>query len=174
MILQLNCDEPDNVFVAAFIGSPSMNLFEGTVSEDGNQFVVQLGEQRLGLDSKVLDARPALRAYIGQPVVVGIRPEDMEDAAVVTDHPEDQRIEVDVDVREALGAETLMHFGVAAPHVDSGDPDALDELGDEDESRCTARFSADSRARPGDRIQVNVTTEKMHFFDKISHLVIPS
>ncbi len=167
-------DEPDNVFVAAFIGSPSMNLFEGTVSEDGNQFVVQLGEQRLGLDSKVLDARPALRAYIGQPVVVGIRPEDMEDAAVVTDHPEDQRIEVDVDVREALGAETLMHFGVAAPHVDSGDPDALDELGDEDESRCTARFSADSRARPGDRIQVNVTTEKMHFFDKISHLVIPS
>ena len=167
-------DEPDNVFVAAFIGSPSMNLFEGTVSEDGDQFVVQLGEQRLGLDSKVLDARPALRAYIGQPVVVGIRPEDMEDAAVVTDHPEDQRIEVDVDVREALGAETLMHFGVAAPHVDSGDPDALDELGDEDESRCTARFSADSRARPGDRIQVNVTTEKMHFFDKISHLVIPS
>ena len=151
-----------------------MNLYEGTVAEDGDLLAVQLGDQRLALDPKVLNARPALRAHIGQPVVVGVRPEDMEDAAVVTDHPADQRIEVDVDVREALGAETLMHFGLAATPVDSGDPDALDELGDENESRCTGRFSADTRARPGDRIQVNVTTEKMHFFEKTSHLAIRS
>ena len=167
-------DEPDNVFVAAFIGSPSMNLYEGVVVEDGDRLAGELGDQRLALDPKVLDARPALRGHIGQPVVVGMRPEDMEDAAVVTDHPADQRIEVEVDVREALGAETLMHFGLAATPVDSGDPDALDELGDENESRCTARFSADTRARPGDRIQVNVTTEKMHFFDKTTHLAIRS
>lgn len=167
-------DEPDNVFVAAFIGSPSMNLYEGVVVGDGDRLAVELGDQRLALDPKVLDARPALGGYIGQPVVVGIRPEDMEDAAVVTDHPADQRIEVEVDVREALGAETLMHFGLAATSVDSGDPDALDELGDENESRCTARFNADTRARPGDRIKVNVTTEKMHFFDKTTHLAIRS
>ena len=167
-------DEPDNVFVAAFIGSPSMNLYEGKVIEDGNRFMVQLGDQRLALDPKMFDARPGLRAHMDQPLVVGIRPEDLEDAAVATDHPADQRIEVTVDVREALGAETLMHFGLTAPHVESGDPDALDELGDEDRSRCTARFSADSRARPGDRIQVNVTTEKMHFFDRSTHLAIRS
>ncbi len=167
-------EEPDNVFVAAFIGSPSMNLYEGTVSKDGNRFIVQLGDQRLALDPKVFNAHPGLRAHMGQPLVVGIRPEDLEDAAVATDHPADQRIEVTVDVREALGAETLMHFGLTAPHVESGDPDALDELGDEDQSRCTARFSADSRARPGDRIKVNVTTEKMHFFDRSTHLAIRS
>ena len=166
--------EPDNVFVAAFIGSPHMNLYEGMVVEEGDGLAVRLGAQRLALDASVLNRRPALRAQIGQPVVVGIRPEDMEDAAVVTDHPDDQRLEAEVDVREALGAETLMHFGLAVPSVNSGDPDALDELGAEDKSRCTARFSADTEARPGDRIRVNVTTEKMHFFDRSSHLAIRS
>jgi multiple sugar transport system ATP-binding protein len=167
-------DEPDNVFVAAFIGSPSMNLFEGVVLEDSERLIVEFGDQRLALDPKVLSARPALRSYIGKPVVVGMRPEDMEDAAVVPDHPADQRIEVEIDVREALGAETVMHFSLAANPVDSGDPDALDELGSENESRCTARFSPDSRARPGDHIQVNVATEKMHFFDIATHLAIRS
>jgi multiple sugar transport system ATP-binding protein len=166
--------EPDNVFVAAFIGSPHMNLYEGMVVEEGDELAVRLGAQRLALDASVLNRRPALRAQIGQPVVVGIRPEDMEDAAVVTDHPDDQRLEAEVDVREALGAETLMHFGLAVPSVNSGDPDALDELGAEDKSRCTARFSADTEARPGDQIRVNVTTEKMHFFDRSSHLAVRS
>ena len=166
--------EPDNVFVAAFIGSPHMNLYEGMVVEEGDGLAVRLGAQRLALDASVLNRRPALRAQIGQPVVVGIRPEDMEDAAVVTDHPDDQRLEAEVDVREALGAETLMHFGLAVPSVNSGDPDALDELGAENKSRCTARFSADTEARPGDRIRVNVTTEKMHFFDRSSHLAVRS
>ena len=166
--------EPDNVFVAAFIGSPHMNLYEGMVVEQGDGLVVCLGDQRLALDSRVLDHRPALRAHIDQPVVVGIRPEDMDDAAVVTDHPADQRLDAEVDVREALGAETLMHFGLAVPSVNSGDPDALDELGAENQSRCTARFSAETGARPGDRIRVNVTTEKMHFFDRSSHLAIRS
>ena len=166
--------EPDNVFVAAFIGSPHMNLYEGMVVEEGDGLAVRLGAQRLALDASVLNRRPALRAQIGQPVVVGIRPEDMEDAAVVTDHPDDQRLEAEVEVREALGAETLMHFGLAVPSVNSGDPDALDELGAEDTSRCTARFRADTEARPGDRIRVNVTTEKMHFFDRSSHLAVRS
>ena len=167
-------DSPDNVFVAAFIGSPSMNLYEATVTEAGGALSVQLGNQNLRLDESMLDRRPALRAYLGTPVVVGIRPEDMEDAAVAPDHPSDQRLEAAIDVREALGAETLMHFVVEAPPVDSGDPDALDELGEEDQSRSTARFSAATRARPGDRIQINVETSKMHFFDRASHLAIRS
>jgi multiple sugar transport system ATP-binding protein len=167
-------EEPDNVFVAAFIGSPSMNLFEGVVWEDGDQLAVDFGDQRLALDPKLLSTRPALRSYIGQPVVVGIRPEDMEDAAVVPPHPPNQRMSVKIDVREALGAETVMHFRLAAKPVDSGDPDALDELGSENESRCTARFSPDSRVRPGEHTQVNVATEKMHFFDIATHLAIRS
>ena len=98
----------------------------------------------------------------------------MEDGTVVADHPNDQQLDATIDIREALGAETLMHFALAATMVDSGDPDALDELSDEGESRCTARFSAATRARPGDRIRVNVATENLHFFDKSTHLAIRS
>ncbi len=167
-------EHPDNVFVAAFIGSPSMNLYEATVVEAGDGYTVEMGNHRLAIDASVMARRPALRSQIGKPLVVGIRPEDMEDGAVATGHPPDRQLEVTVDVREALGAETLMHFGLEATMVDSGDPDALDELGDEDESRCTARFLAASRARPGDRIKVNVATDNLHFFDRSTHLAVRS
>ena len=165
-------DQPDNLFVAAFIGSPSMNLYEALLQEAGTGLSVTLGDQTLAIDEAVLQRRPGLRSYIGAPIVAGIRPEDMEDGAVVPDHPGDRRLHVTIDLREALGAETLMYFGLTAAHVDSGDPDALDELGDEHESRCTARFSPASRARPGDLIRVNVDTDKMHFFDRETHLAI--
>jgi multiple sugar transport system ATP-binding protein len=165
---------PDNVFVAAFIGSPSMNLFEGVVSRDGSTgaYSVQLGSQSIAVPSEAIEARPALASYLDQPVVVGIRPEDLDDVAIFPDHPGDQRIHATIDVREALGAETLVHFGVDAPHVDSGDPDALDELGDESSSRCTGRFSPLTKANVGETIQITVNASKFHFFDKTSHLAI--
>ena len=165
---------PDNVFVAAFIGSPSMNLFEGVVSRDGSTgaYSVQLGSQSIAVPTEAIEARPALASYLDQPVVVGIRPEDLDDAAIFPDHPGDQRIHATIDVREALGAETLVHFGVDAPHVDSGDPDALDELGDESSSRCTGRFSPLTEANVGETIQITVNASKFHYFDKTSHLAI--
>ena len=165
---------PDNVFVAAFIGSPSMNLYEGVLSQDGSSgaYSVQMGSQTVAVPAEAVESRPALAGHLGQPLVVGIRPEDLEDAAVQPDHPADQRISATIDVREALGAETLMHFGIDATHVDSGDPDALDELGDESISRCTGRFSPLSEARVGDTIQINVNAAKFHFFDKSTHLAI--
>ena len=122
--------------------------------------------------NKAIAARPALAGYLGESVVVGIRPEHLDDAAVYPDHPADQRLRATIDVREALGAETLMHFGVDAPHVDSGDPDALDELGDESSSRCTGRFSPLTNAQVGDAIEITVNAAKFHFFDKSSHLAI--
>ena len=165
-------DSPDNVFVAAFIGSPSMNLYEATVVGRGAGLAVEMGAHTLALDDSVIGERPALRDYVDVPLVVGIRPEDMEDAAVSRDHPSDRQLDATVDLREALGAETLMHFALEATMVDSGDPDALDELGEEGESRCTARFSAATRARPGDRIKVSVATENLHFFDRATHLAV--
>ncbi|MEM9522282.1 MAG: sn-glycerol-3-phosphate ABC transporter ATP-binding protein UgpC [Actinomycetota bacterium] len=165
-------ESPDNVFVAAFIGSPSMNLYEGELRPSGDAYEVQLGSQTVAVPASVVDARPALRGYMDQPIVVGIRPEDLDDAAVFPDRPADQRLSATIDVREALGAETLMHFGIDAPHVDSGDPDALDELGDESRSRCTGRFSPLTQAKVGDTIDVTVNAEKFHFFDKTSHLAI--
>ncbi|MCQ3806748.1 MAG: sn-glycerol-3-phosphate ABC transporter ATP-binding protein UgpC [Acidimicrobiaceae bacterium] len=166
---------PDNVFVAAFIGSPSMNLYEARLSaaDDGGH-LLQLGDHRLAVSPSLMNNRPALARYVDQPLVVGIRPEDLEDAAVAPDHPADQRISAKIEVREALGAETLMHFSIAAPTVDSGDPDALDELGEEDTGRCTARFSAATRARVGDQIEINVDTDHLHFFDPATHEAIRS
>jgi len=167
-------DRPDNVFVAAFIGSPSMNLYDATILESGQGHAVEIGAHTLAMDDSVMSKRPALRGHVGTPVVVGIRPEDMEDGSVATGHPPDQQLHVTIDIREALGAETLMHFALEATMVDSGDPDALDELGDDQESRCTARFSAATRARPGDQLKVNVTTSSLHFFDKTTYRAIQS
>ena len=165
-------DAPDNVFVAAFIGSPSMNLYEAAIVERGDGLAVEMGAHTLALDDSATGRRPALRDYVDTPVVVGIRPEDMEDGALSGDHPADQQLDAAIDIREALGAETLMHFSLEATMVDSGDPDALYELGEKGESRCTARFSAATRARPGDRIKVSVATENLHFFDRSTHLAI--
>jgi len=165
-------DNPDNVFVAAFIGSPSMNLYEAVLSQAGDDFRLALGDQTLAVPRSVVAERPSLNDYLDAPVVVGFRPEHLEDAAVANDHPSDQRLSATIELREALGAETLMHFNVAAPTVDSGDPDALDDLGDEDVGRCTGRFSSSTRARVGDQIEINVETEHLHFFDPKTHLVI--
>jgi len=165
-------DDPDSVFVAAFIGSPTMNLYEATLTAAGEDYSLQLGDQEVAVPRSVVEARPALTGYLGEPVVVGFRPEDLEDAAVATDHPINQRIDATVEGREALGAETLIHFSIAAPSVESGDPDALDELGEVASRRCTARFSPASRARVGDHIQINVTAENLYFFDSKTHLAI--
>ncbi len=163
---------PVNVFVAAFIGSPSMNLMEGTLERNGDQHRVVLGDQSLDVPRSLIDDRAGLADRVDRTLVVGIRPEDLEDAALRTDHPEGQRLRASIDVREALGAETLMHFALNTPTVDSGDPDALDELGDQSVSRCTGRFSPRSRARVGDNIEIAVDVENLHFFDPSTHLAI--
>ena len=163
---------PANVFVAAFIGSPSMNLYEGKIETAGDGYQVRLGEQTIRVPDHVVTGRDSLAGRIGEPLVVGVRPEDLEDAAVEPEHPDDQRLEATIDVREALGAETLLHFGIAAPHVDSGDPDALEELGDDSISRCTARCSPRSTSQVGETIKINVDAGRLHFFDRTSHEVL--
>ncbi len=160
---------PANVFVAAFIGSPSMNLYEGSIESNGDGYQVSLGDQTIRVPDQVVTGRDSLAGRIGEPLVVGVRPEDLEDAAVDPSHPDDQRLTATIDVREALGAETLLHFGIAATHVDSGDPDALEELGDDSISRCTARCSPRSTAQVGETIKINVDAERLHFFDRTSH-----
>src|SRR4051794_37846790 len=75
-------EHPRNLFVAGFIGSPAMNLLEATLQRDGDGIVVELAGMRLPVGRDVLAARPELERYVGRTVVVGIRPEDMEDAAL--------------------------------------------------------------------------------------------
>ena len=100
-------------------------------------------------------------SFDGKKVVVGIRPEDYEDAEFDKDgHP---TISAKVTLLEALGSEIMVHFGIDAPTVDSGDPDAVDEAGGG--ANAVGRFNPRSRVKPGDTATIAVTTENLHFFD---------
>ena len=165
-------DRPDNVFVAAFIGSPSMNLYEASLRIEGDNATVGIGSQAVTLDPSVLGERPALRAYADKPVILGIRPEDFEDAEMMADIPVDRRITAKVSLIEALGSELMVHFGVDAAKIDSGDPDAIEEASHDGTSTAVGRFSPRSRVRMGDTIEIAVSTERFHFFDPDTRLAI--
>ena len=102
-------EHPDNLFVAGFIGAPSMNLRMARLTSSTDGWRLQLGSQVLELPERVLDARPALRAYDGADVVVGIRPEAFEDASVAGENGR-PRLSAEVSLSEALGSDLLLHF----------------------------------------------------------------
>jgi multiple sugar transport system ATP-binding protein len=167
---------PINLFVAGFIGSPAMNLVEATVARDGERLFVELGGNRLAVDEQAVQERPALHAYSGRRVILGIRPENLEDAQIGRGVPADRRFATTVDLREDMGSEVLVHFTVAAPPVLTEDTKELAAALGEDvaeleagaRSRTTtlvARFDANTGAREGDRVQVAVDTRRLHFFD---------
>jgi multiple sugar transport system ATP-binding protein len=167
-------DRPANVFVGGFIGSPAMNLLEGTLERVGNGSVaVALDGQRLTLDPELLARRPALAAYEGRPVVVGIRPEDVDDAALQPDVPADRRLRGDVTLLESLGAEIVAHLRVRARPALSEDAkelaaDAGRSLGGDggsEEARLVARFGPRSKAAAGSSVELAVDTRSLHFFD---------
>src|SRR6187455_2435714 len=90
-------DRPVNLFVGGFIGSPAMNLFEAKVEASNGTLHASVGDERIAISSEALDKRPALRAFEGKLVVLGIRPEDLEDAAIETDAPPDHRLKGKVE-----------------------------------------------------------------------------
>jgi len=157
-------DRPDNVFVAAFIGSPSMNLFEGTLSISGDGASVALGSQALDVPASLLVGRPGLRRYDQQSVIFGIRPEHVTDAAATPAHPAGQRVKSRAVLVEELGADVLVHFALDATAVDSGDPDTVEDLGD-NETIAVGRFAPGTRAREDESIEVAVDCAHLRFFD---------
>jgi multiple sugar transport system ATP-binding protein len=177
-------DHPANLFVAGFIGSPAMNMVEAELSgQDGAMFVNFAGF-RLRLDDKVLTARPALKKFDGKEVVLGIRPEDMEDASMAGDAPEDRRISAKVDLREALGSQVLVHFTVSAPLVLTEDTkelasdvgtealESLEEKAKEEKSTFVAQLDPRTGIKEGEQAQLVVDTGRLHFFDPESGLGI--
>ncbi len=169
-------NEPDNIFVAAFIGSPSMNIMEGVLIRTDDGLRLALGSQTLAVPDEVLQQRPALEGYLGRNVAVGVRPKDFEDASVLTDHPSDQRLRASILHTEALGFEIIVYFDMDARPVIS--QEAL-ELSEEETSaaessatRVHARFSPTTAVRAGDTIEVAVTVTNAHFFDLETGLAI--
>jgi multiple sugar transport system ATP-binding protein len=171
-------DYPANVFVAGFIGSPSMNLMKARLEEVDNGLAVRLGDQLLVLSPSVVAEKQALAGYAGKPIVVGLRPEDIEDAALAPDSPPDRRIHTTVSLVEALGAEIIVHFPLSAEPFEIMDQEfegedavatATDETGN---YIYVARISPRSRARIGEAIELAVDAARFHFFDPESGLAI--
>jgi multiple sugar transport system ATP-binding protein len=171
-------DRPVNLFVGGFIGSPAMNMVEATLEQSNGTLLADAGDQKIGLGEETLQARPALKSYTGRPVILGIRPEDLEDAALEPDTPDDRRLHGEVVLREALGSEIMVHFKVAAKPAltddvrelaqDVGDERAVSEMDDGDQgnqSTFVGRFGARSRVREGETAEVAVDTRALHFFD---------
>jgi multiple sugar transport system ATP-binding protein len=169
---QMLYDEPVNLFVAAFMGSPAMNFSEAELERgsDGSVSAVIAG-LRLRVGDDLLAARPAVGAHAGSRVIVGIRPEDLEDAGLSGDGvPGDRRLPVTVELREAMGSETHLHCDLPGwsppPSVLSvrSEP-AEGSTRDGKRADLVARVSARSRAREGDRLELAVETSALHFFD---------
>jgi multiple sugar transport system ATP-binding protein len=163
-------DHPVNLFVAGFIGSPAMNLMQARLERADGGLTVVLGDQRLSVPEEVLAERPGLGDRVGGEVVVGIRPEDMDDADLT--EATTNVLTAEAELVEAMGSDVMVHFRVPAPHVDAGDPDIAD-LGTPavghgaagEGSVVIARFQPRTHARVGERVRVAVETTRLHWFD---------
>jgi multiple sugar transport system ATP-binding protein len=170
---QVLYDRPTNLFVAGFIGSPAMNLFEGSLNSDLTE--VALGSQTLTLTSDVAALHSGLRRFAGQSIVVGIRPEDLR-------APSDDRPGVifvgEVEVVEALGSELLVHFTNDARIVRAEDSNAVTGSKSTDEESveltldCVARIEPRYTVRQGDTFKFSIDPVRLEFFDPASGLSV--
>jgi multiple sugar transport system ATP-binding protein len=171
-------DRPVNLFVGGFIGSPAMNMLEATVTQSNGGLAVDVGKQHLTLDESLLAAKPALRSYEGRKIILGIRPEELEDVSLEPDTPPGQRLRGVVELREALGSELMVHFTVegtrealtedvkelAQDAGAPGGPPALESTGSG--ALLVGRFGARASVEEGKPVEVAVDTRALHFFDE--------
>jgi multiple sugar transport system ATP-binding protein len=166
-------EHPDNLFVAAFIGSPAMNLYEAVISTDAT--AIKLGSQSLNLSEALLNSRPGLRAYKDRKVVIGIRPEHLTDAALAPPTAPGTTLSADVELIEALGNELQVHFLLEATRVRSEEAQAAAETRELEglqtlqtggvKAAGVARVSPRSELKAGSRATFAVDTERLNFFD---------
>jgi multiple sugar transport system ATP-binding protein len=165
-------DEPGNLFVAAFVGSPAMNLLQGVVVHDDAGTAVVVGNQRLPLGGN--GAGP-LTAYTGTEVAVGLRPEHLADPGAAP--PGRPRLRGLVKFVERLGPERLVQLELDAKpvvadellelarHTDATAATEILRESQRGQALVTARFEAHAAVEPGDRAEVAVAAERLHFFD---------
>jgi len=166
-------DHPVNLFVGGFIGSPAMNMIEATLERRNGGLAAKVGAQEIPITSEEVARRPELRRFVDRNVVLGIRPEDLEDAALAPDSR--ARLRGTTELTEALGSEIVVHFEIAAKHAvtedvrelaeDVGDEARVAHLAEEDTATLVGRFGPRSRVSEGDKVEVAVDTRALHFFD---------
>jgi multiple sugar transport system ATP-binding protein len=172
-------DRPVNLFVGGFIGSPAMNMLDARLEGSDGSLVAVAGDQRLVLDAELIRKRPALKQYEGREVILGIRPEELEDAALAKEIPADRHLRGEVRLREALGSEIMVHFTITARAAVTEDVVELAaDVGEEvtqsaePETTVVARFNSHSRVQEGETAEVAVDTSALHFFDPETSLGI--
>ncbi|MCW2858645.1 MAG: transporter related protein [Actinoallomurus sp.] len=172
-------DNPVNLFVAGFIGSPAMNFVNAELTRDGGNARVTFAGYDLPVPAEVFTNKPGLDDYVGRPLILGIRPSDFEDSG----HSGQNWpvMAVNADVTEELGSEINVIFAIDAPPVEHKDTADLAKDEDEDDSVIpltdnkalwTARVNARSRVRSGQSLELAVDTSRLHFFDPESGLAI--
>jgi multiple sugar transport system ATP-binding protein len=171
---QVLYDRPVNLFVAEFIGSPAMNLVSARLERHNHAMIARFGDHSLAVEEPTLRARPELSRYEGKRIVLGIRPEDLEDAALLRQAPAGKTLSVATDIREDMGAEVFVHFSVHADPVRTEEVvEALEEEAVEAiEERARrkgvpfiARVERTTQAKEGEPIDLVVDTAHLHFFD---------
>ena len=165
-------DRPRNLFVAEFIGSPAMNLIGVDLERSNGGFVARFAgaDQALKVDARVLGARPGLTHFEGKRIILGLRPEDLEDAAMTGGAPDGRRLSATVDIREDMGSEVFIHFGVAGKAVRGADVKAAvgEEAAEVAEFKgnvWVARVDRDTGAQEQGDVELVVDTTRLHFFD---------
>jgi len=177
-------NNPVNLFVAGFIGSPSMNMVYGTISKDGERYKATFADHTVTIDPVAIERHPGIDDYLGEQIVIGIRPGIFEDARVLAEAP-DQTIRVTTDVNELLGSESYIHFEINASPVVT--PDIEELLADSgmdasslgDTTKFTARVTPDVDVPDFSEVDLVIDTAKLHFFaidtgDKIGRTTDPS
>jgi multiple sugar transport system ATP-binding protein len=156
---------PVNAFVAGFIGSPSMNLFEGRL-QNGR---IDLPTFSIPVATAAFEQSPGLTAFEGKTIIFGIRPEDLYDSGLESGSRY-ATIPALVKSIEELGSELIVHLKIEAVRIDSGDPDAVEDLSGA--ANAVAKFEAASTVQPGVMTNLAIDVAKLHFFDPQTHLAI--
>jgi multiple sugar transport system ATP-binding protein len=145
-------ERPANTLVAAFIGSPTMNMFEARLRRTGDSLLASFGEHRLVIDRELVADRPSLLGGDGATVTLGIRPEDVEDAAFTAVASSGRALDTVLSFREPLGSRVRVHCSLGAPTGQTG-------------SSLVACVDPRTIARVGEPLRLVVNTKRLHFFD---------
>jgi multiple sugar transport system ATP-binding protein len=164
---------PANLFVAEFIGSPAMNLVRAALARDQSGWTARFGDLALPVPETTLAERPGLARYEGREVVLGIRPEDFDDAGFARNGSV-ARISVVTDIREDVGPEVFVHFSAPGTPVRSSDLaaardeetlEAIEERARRRGIPFVARVDRATAAREGEPIELTVDVARLHYFD---------
>jgi multiple sugar transport system ATP-binding protein len=183
---QMLYERPRNLFVAEFIGSPAMNLVVAELAREDGALWARFGEHRLRITDTAITRNPGLERFEGRSVALGIRPEDMEDASLVSESGPGSRLSVVCDIREDMGSEVYVHFNIAAQPVATKEvleaqtvdaPEDAEAKMAAEQARGSgapfvARLDRTTRAREREQLELAVDVERLHFFDAETGLAV--